>query len=546
MLIKKTDKIVVIPFLKLFGLVLSVTVFIMLMQFFLVYFDELIGKDLGWWIYTQLFFYFGINATPMAFPLATLVASLMVFGNLGEQLELTALKSAGITFLRILRPLLWVVAFLSLFVYVSNGYFVPKVTIKAHTLLYDLRKKKPSVLIKEGVFYNGIPHYSIRVEKKLEDQRTLSGILIYDHTDRKGNVNLTTATTGLLGSVNDGQYLSIELFDGYNYLEYVPKKKEDIKYMEDTNRVIPNFYRTSFKSQKVLLDLDAFKLTRTDENSLTYHHSTKTSHQIQEEIYKMQQKITKKQQIVLESFQKQYPLPVLEAMDISRLSVATGGESALSDTLLMGQGAGVDQLEGAKEQNQEVKPEDSFLQQLATHPNRLQIANKTLTHVKDIQKKIQSRTKKMLNADRKMRDFQVEKYKRNSYALSCILMLFIGASLGALLKKGGFGVPLLISTVFILLYYVLDIFGGRWAKAGFLDALVGSWAPNLILLPLGLFFLRQAQRDTRLLDGDAYRIRYYILNGEMHEKRHYPGKENSGKKQQKNLSKSKEDKLIPT
>ena len=157
----------------------------------MIWFDELIGKDLGLKIYLQLFLYFGIGATPMAFPLATLVSSLMVFGSLGEQLELTALKSAGIPFIRILQPLLFLMALLSAFVYFSNGYIVPKVTVKAHTLLYDLRKKRPSVAIKEGVFYNGIPDYSIRVERKLADQQTLEGITIYDHTKNKGNVHLT-------------------------------------------------------------------------------------------------------------------------------------------------------------------------------------------------------------------------------------------------------------------------------------------------------------------------------------------------------------------
>ncbi|ACE05468.1 permease YjgP/YjgQ family protein [Candidatus Amoebophilus asiaticus 5a2] len=511
-LIKRTDKIVLTPFIKLFILVLSVTVFIMLMQFFLIYFDELIGKDLGFWVYVQLFCYFGINATPMAFPLATLVSSLMVFGSLGEQLELTALKSAGIPFIRILRPLLFLVTLLSIFVYFSNGYIVPKVTVKAHTLLYDLRKKKPSIAIKEGVFYNGIPDYSIRVERKLPDQKTLEDIVIYDHTKNKGNVHMTTASFGQLTTINNGQYLVIELFNGHNYLEKLPEKKDNKTSTASSKVIIPNFYRTSFKAQKVLIDLDAFKLTRTNEKYFTYYHSTKTTKEIIKDISKMQSRIKKNQTSILKDFQKHYHLPALDHTNLP----ANHKETAAVDNIDITDTSSHQALSLQTDSKTIIAPsvqEDNVVSNkipithdLANNPKRSQIIQKALEQVKELRYKIQPYTNKITSVDRKLKEFQIEKNKRTSYAIGCILMLLIGASLGALIKKGGFGIPLLISTVFILLYYMVDIFGTKWAKVDIIDTISGAWAPNIVLLPFGLFFLRQAQKDTRLLEGDAYRI----------------------------------------
>jgi lipopolysaccharide export system permease protein len=524
-LIKRTDKIVLVPFIKLFTLVLLVTVFVMLMQFFLIYFDELIGKDLGFWVYMQLFCYFGINATPMAFPLATLVASLMVFGSLGEQLELTALKSAGIPFIRILRPLLCLVTLLSLFVYFSNGYIVPKVTVKAHTLLYDLRKKKPSIAIKEGVFYNGIPDYSIRVERKLADKKTLEDIIIYDHTKNKGNVHMTTAASGQLTTIKDGRYLVIELFDGHNYLEKLPEKDKNKIGTASYKAIIPNFYRTSFKSQKVLIDLDAFKLTRTNEKYFTYYHSTKTTQEIIRDISKMQSKIKTRQISILKDFQQHYQLAALDDMSLP----ADHKETDVVDHRIDGNSSQHLPLQADTQTSTITKKSKDIVAEnkspithnLANHPKRLYIIEKALREAKDLKYKLQSRTNKLNSLSRKLKEFQIEKNKRTSYAIGCILMLLIGASLGALVKKGGFGLPLLISTVFIMLYYVVDIFGTKWAKVGIIDTFGGAWAPNIVLLPFGLFFLRQAQKDSRLLEKDAYRILWRRLKKYVaYKKRH--------------------------
>ncbi|MEL6539540.1 MAG: LptF/LptG family permease, partial [Bacteroidota bacterium] len=224
---KKVDKLLLKPFLALFVLSLCVTVFVLVMQIFLVYFDELVGKSVGWTIYAQLLGYMGIYISPQALSLSILVASIITFGNLSEHAELIALKSAGISLFRILMPLMIFVTILSGFIFYANSYVVPRANLNFINLLYDLRKKKPDLAIREGVFYDGIPGYSIRVAKKMPDQKTLRGILIYDHTQDRGNVAVTMAESGQITIVQAGQYLALDLFNGQNYVEGEVKTKEE-------------------------------------------------------------------------------------------------------------------------------------------------------------------------------------------------------------------------------------------------------------------------------------------------------------------------------
>jgi len=528
MILKKLDKIVLFPFLKLFSLIFVITVFIMLMQFFLIYFDELIGKDLGFWLYLQFFFYFGITVSPAAFALATLVSSLMVFGSLGESLELIALKNTGITFLQTLRPLIIFITMLSIFVYYSNSYIVPKVTLKAYTLLYDLRKKKPSIAIKEGVFYNGIPGYSIRVGKKLGDQKTLQDIIIYDHTEKRGNVNMTTAASGELTNSLDGEYFIIYLFQGVNYLEQ--QSKEQKKEAKTGNSpVIPDFIRISFEMQKILIALDDFKLNRTSEQYFAYYHATKTSRELRKSAGEMRDKIKNKEKEVIESLRKHYLFSAWDQVTEKATNTpSTSNNNVLASIITNHSDECGACFVFASEQNglpdttrldtKLIEPstesgavdESSYLllDDLQQRADREEIIQKTLKQAQDLKKQISSTVNQLVTVNNDLQKMELEGNKRAAYAFACLIMLFIGAPLGALIKRGGLGVPLLISTAFMLLYYVIDIFGLKWNRMGLISSELGAWGGNIVLIPFALFFFWQAQRDTHLLDIDGYRIRW--------------------------------------
>ncbi|MEM7383051.1 MAG: LptF/LptG family permease [Bacteroidota bacterium] len=502
MSLSKLDKLVLVPFISLFTLTLCVAIFTLLVNFLLVFFDELIGKELGLLTYLQLLSYFGIGFAPTVFPLATLVASVITLGNLGEYGELTALKSAGISMLRILLPLLVSVAILSSFLFFLSSYLVPQVNSKAYALLFDLRRKKPSIAIQEGVFYHGIPGYSIKVDQKLPDQRTLQGIMIYDHTQERGNVAVTIAASGQLCTLCGGQYLMLELFDGCSYLEAPAKATPKCK-----QRAIPSLTRSSFQVQKIIFDLASFRLARSSQDIFSYHHATKSTHQLHAEITRLKAEIKAAQQRVVEEFQCHWPILYQQLEDSA--PPASSRQAARANTRC---------ISPPPERTGEVPSRSERVAVAAAIPPDLcqdmlpqQTTQRALVQARDMHSKLKAQVHKIAAKQEDLRNHDVEKHSRFASAVGCMVMLLIGAPLGALPQRGGLGIPLLVSTVFILLYYVVAMLGVGWAKAGLTSSLIGAWLANLILLPFGMLLLRQAQQDTHLSVGDVYTASLALL-----------------------------------
>ena len=209
---KKIDKLVIKSFVGPFLLTFVVVVFILLTQYMLKYFDDFVGKGLGAEVFAELLFYFSINMTPVALPLAVLLSSLMTFGNLGEHFELTAIKGAGISLTRALRPLFFFVTLISIVAFLSNNFVVPKANLKAYSLLYDIKQKKPALDIQEGVFYGGIPNFKIKINKKFPDGETIKDVIIYDHSTGLGNRDVILADSGKMYTIKNDRYLMLELF----------------------------------------------------------------------------------------------------------------------------------------------------------------------------------------------------------------------------------------------------------------------------------------------------------------------------------------------
>src|SRR6478609_7473964 len=216
---KKIEKLVLDSFIGTFIIMFLVVVFILLNIQMLRYFDDIIGKGLGWDVIGKLLFYFAIFTTPTALPLAVLLSSLIAFGNLGEHFELTAIKSAGISLIRTLRPIFIFVLFLTVAAFYANNNLVPKAALEAYSLLYDIKQKKPALDLREGSFYNGITDISIKVNKKYEDGITIGGIVVYDHRKNDGNKDVTIADSGRMYTILNERYLKFELFRGYKYTE---------------------------------------------------------------------------------------------------------------------------------------------------------------------------------------------------------------------------------------------------------------------------------------------------------------------------------------
>ena len=578
---KKLDKLILGSFIGPFLLTFIVVDFILLTVNMLKYFDEIFGKGLGFGIYMELIGYFVISISPMAFPLAVLLSALMTFGNLGEHFELTAIKSSGISLLRALLPIGLFVVGLTFFVFYSNNYIVPKVNLKTFSLLYDMRMKSPALDIKEGVFYNGMPSYSIKVNKKVDDVR-LFDILIYDHTSGRGNTDVITADSGRMEPFFNDRYMALTLYNGYSYQEMGEQKGIQEKPI--------GFNRTKFTENQIVFNLDAFEMSRTPEDLWSNNRSIKNIGQLKADLDSMDMEYNKwlyynyiNTGSTYSFFAKDRKIKIPEEV-LKKKAVSDSIQNlkmqeeylAEQDSLMLAENIGraePEDVEATIPSNAEPNPSEGALPQSNVAQSNPAIAQSDPVEEKPIQSPpppiqpstpeevvqpaltlnpeerarldsiitapgFQSRaasiglnTARTLknnfstnflnldNLDRESRRWEIAWYQKYTQAIACIVMFMIGAPLGAIIKKGGLGVPVLFSIIFFITYYMLTITGEKWAKEGVTDALFGTWFSVLALLPFGLFFLRQARRDARLFEADFYyglmvQIRGYFKKGE--------------------------------
>lgn len=567
---KKLDKLILGSFLGPFFLTFLVVDFILLIVNMLKYFDEIFGKGLGFWIYAELIGYFVISISPMALPLAMLLSSLMAFGNLGEHFELTAIKGSGISLTRAMRPIGIFAVGLTFLAFLSNNYLVPKVNLKTFSLLYDIRMKTPSLDIKEGVFYDGIPNFSIKVNKKLDEVR-LKDILIYNHSEGQGNLNVTMADSGRMETFNNDKYMRLTLYAGQSYKES--------RSTRGISEAPVEFSRTAFKENVMVFDLGAFQLNRTPENQWSTNRAIKTIEEIRygldsihlvvndlkhqnfitaASIYPFFTKnrtlspspeiliekarfdtlrrirILKEQAledsidavnrevntdsssntiveittvdtvpVTLITVQKDSAVSLRKKLDAKQI-VQNGSSSTEQnnlDSLGTVVGKSPKSIRTARLTTEEKELLDSMFYKRGYLSNALTLA---LNNARNLKNSFDVKKGQVDGQVREFRRYEIAWYQKYSQAIACFVMFLIGAPLGAIIKKGGLGLPVLISILFFILFYMLTITGEKWAKEGVVDSLFGTIFSNLCLLPFGLFFLRQARKDARLFESDFY------------------------------------------
>ncbi|MFC3414542.1 LptF/LptG family permease [Algoriphagus hitonicola] len=572
---KKLDKLILGSFIGPFLLTFVVVDFILLIVNMLKYFDEIFGKGLSFWIYAELIGYFVISISPMALPLAVLLSSLMTFGNLGEHFEITAIKSSGISLVRALRPIGVFTVFLVIAAFFSNNYLVPKVNLKTFSLLYDIRMKSPALDIREGVFYAGIPGYSIKVNQKLNDN-DLRDIIIYNHSAGTGNLDMTVADSGRMEKFFNENYMKLTLYNGTNY-------HEERGMRGISEKPIP-FNRTTFDENIIVFDLDEFQLSRTPEDLWSTNRSIKNISQIKLGLDSISTLVNEQQFQNYKQAESIYPFfartrnldplqPIMEKKAIAdslraemsrkeRLemdSLKNVLEDRGKDTVLLDfkeslgvtlDSSGSLPVSAAKPANPRVdsllrakrpsslSPQrrleeamvdnpvaddptdrkvtitrtepltdderdliDSLINKRGYRSNALTMA---LNNSRNLKNNFQVKKVQIDNYEREFRRFEISWYQKYTQAFACFVMFLIGAPLGAIIKKGGLGMPVLVSIIFFIVYYMLTITGEKWAKEGVTDPLIGTWFSCVMLLPFGLFFLKQARKDARLFEPDFY------------------------------------------
>lgn len=561
---RKLDTLVLKSFIGPFLLTTLVATFILLIQYMLKYFDDFVGKNLGFSVFAELIFYFSLNMLQVALPLGVLVSSLMTFGNLGENFELTAIKGAGISLIRALRPIFFFVLVLTVAAFNFNNYIVPAANLKAYSLLYDIKHKKPALDIKEGVFYRGIPDYSIKVKEKLPDNKTLKDVLIYDHTEGMGNNRVILADSSKMYTIYNDKYLKLELYDG-NYYSEEPKAREPVD----------QFFRTRFNRMDMVFSLSSFDLKRTKEELFQNNRQMKNITELTHDIDSLNAAIfdakkgffanakgffsyhLKDYKIDRENPYLNKPVKNLREIPKDTELTKTNVEASLlprwetnnpiqedsfsisrnylknlrlsvdsartSDTLKVIQDPGLlsrrvrRPIGGANELSKnDMKAKDSRQIKLDTlgwdflngriKNREADVLQTAKNQAQNVKVNLSSTHSRVDNLSRDVSKYVIEKYKKYSQAFACIVMFLIGAPLGAIIKKGGLGVPVIVSIIFFIIYYVLTIMSEKWAKEGLMDPVTAVWVADICLLPVGLFFLRQARVDARLFDTDFYNV----------------------------------------
>lgn len=482
---KKIDKLVLKSFWGPFFLTLAVVVFIFLMKLIMVYIEDFVSKDLDLLTFGRLLLYFAIVTVPTALPLATLLSSLMTFGNLGEFFELTALKSAGISFTRTMRPMLIVALFISVFSFWFNNNVAPWANLKAYSLLYDIKSSKATLNIKEGIFYNDLPGHSIKVDKKEKDG-LLRNLVIYKHASsgvESGNRQIILARSGRMYTDTNKTYLVFELNNGNDYQEYAGGSSSS--FASNGTGSAAQFVRNSFNHYKLIISLESFGLQRTDEKQFEYHEYMKNLGELSK-LTDSLQKDARQSRLSAATSSKQYftyefkPVPVTQAKPVT-------------------DGPWIDSL-------------------LAKKMTEIPVYQAALSQAQSMLSYTTSNQTYLIEKEKNVYRYELESHHKFTQALSCFVMFLIGAPLGAIIKKGGFGLPVLVSIIFFILLYVLNITGDKYAKDGLIWVPAGAWMANVVLAPVGLFFMQKARYDSRLFDKDVYVIAF-----ERFRKRWFPG-----------------------
>jgi lipopolysaccharide export system permease protein len=465
----------------------------------------------------------------MALPLAVLLSSLMTFGNLGENYELVAIKASGISLQKVMKPLIIFIIFVSIGALYFSNNILPKANLKFLTLLRDVRHKKPAVQIKEGVFYNEISDYVIKVGKKDQDGITIHDIVIYNHLKGKGNTNLTIAKDGRMEMTADKRYLVFTLFDGVNYDEDVPiNKKTNYTWRKQWNTALQTTY---FKKEIQRFDLSAFAFKKS--NSDLYRNNYQMLNLKQLQFF--EDSLSRARDSVIRKYQE-YNVNDLNFLTLYDREQAKDTTHNIVDSLLnkqktVAQKTSKEKNEGTIPDLERVNPlftakkkDSAKLAATVIDTNMLDTnlafqADILSNFPKDMQRKIvSSALQSIRNAsyhssiivtniegrDTYIVKHKIEWHKKFTLSFACIILFFIGAPLGAIIRKGGLGMPLVISVVMFVLYHILSIVGEKSVKEFVMEPWFGMWLASMAFLPLGIFFTIKATSDAPLMETEAW------------------------------------------
>jgi lipopolysaccharide export system permease protein len=457
---KKLDTLILKAFIGPFIATFFITLFVLTLQFFWLYIDDLVGKGLDLLTIAQLTSYVSAYNVPLALPLAILLSSIMTFGNLGETFELVAIKSAGIPLIRFMRPLFFATLLLCGAAFLFNNNIIPVATLKMNTLKYDIIMAKPAFDIKEGVFYDKIEGFVIKIGKKEEDGSTIRNVIIYESNYGLQD-NIIVAKSGEMKVSDDKRFLEFNLRDGWRYEE-----------KGNRNTVNTDFIRLGFQEYKKVFDLSSFQLNKTEDSIFKDNYQMLSVRQLEKAIDSLERSS--------QVYEKKTRQDMLPYFSYSRF-IDTGWRNVKPPT----------------------KPVKS-MKEIIPDSVRSSGVERVLTQISGIKANLDINA---AEAQRKRSDLRlhlIEFHKKFTMSIACLVLFLIGAPLGSIIRKGGLGTPLVFAVIFFVIFFLLNNFGAKLVKTGVLTPVTGMWMATFILTPIGLFLTYKAMHDSQLFNQEYY------------------------------------------
>ncbi len=465
-----------------------VCLFIFMMQFLWQHVEDLVGKGLELSVLIQFFFYSSLMLVPMSLPLAILLATLITFGNFGERSELLAMKAAGIPLIKVMRPLIVVVTLISGISFYFQNVIGPKATTELYALLFSMKQKSPELDIPEGAFYHELDGYNLYVEKKNKETGMLYHLMIYNFSDGFENAHIIVADSGRMEMTADKKFLHLHLYNGEQF--------ENLKTQSMAQKNVP-YRRESFREKHSLIEFDA-NFNQMDASALSNQAAAKGMGVLQHSIDSMTERF--------DSIGRAY------YNDSKRITYKKN-ELTKSDSTHM---------KTADVKVRHINTDSLF--NVQSHNKKVSLIESALNRVQNQSSELSMKSYVIADGDKNIRRHQKEWWGKITLSLACLIFFFIGAPLGAIIRKGGLGMPVIISVVLFIFYYVIENTGTKMAREGELQMWFGMWVSTMVLAPLGAFLTYKANGDSIVFNIDAYKSFFMKLLG-LRSKRHIAKKE---------------------
>jgi lipopolysaccharide export system permease protein len=507
--IKKLHILILRSFIGPFIATFFVSLFLFLLQFLWKYIGDLIGKGLEWYVILEFIGYSAIHLIPMALPLAVLLSSIMTFGSLGENYELVSIKSAGISLIRIFIPMYIAILAIAGFAFYASNILIPKANLSWGALLYDVSNKRPALSIKEGVFFKDIDGYAIKIGKKLDDNKTIQNILIYVKGSSRGNNNIILAKSGTMEMTPDEKYLVLTLRDGVKYQE-----------MTDNQTYYKSFQHNvmQFKTQDIAIDLSDLQFKRTQKDLFKEDYRMMNVNELEIKIDSLKRLILERQKLTYQFLLPYFHFTIDTSkkyhFDSAKLKkkfyTTLGNFRELSNSMNETYQASEVKTSGVRIQLKDSTIETPVTTSTAQKIDlavpskkkdyRPEILESSRQFARNISSIVETNHKDILMQHENQLKYEVEWHKKYTLAISCILLFFIGAPMGAIIRRGGFGWPMVVSVILFIFYFSINLIGEKLARGEVLPAYISVWLSTLILLPFAIILTYKANADAKLFE----------------------------------------------